>query len=376
MSGPMTEFVARAGAFAREAVAPDAERNDREHRFPLEVTAAAAKLGLLGMTVPAEFGGSGVNMATYAGVARELGTACAGTTVGILVSNLSASCLVKFGSDEQKQKYLPGLCDFSRGMGSFCLSEAGSASDAAGLKATAVRDGDRYILNGQKVWITNGGYAGVLIVMAVTDASLGAKGISAFIVEPTFPGFGVGRVEDKLGQHASNTVTINLEDCVVPAANRLGPEGIGFRVAMAALDGGRIGVGGMANGIGRAALEGGIAYARARNIEHDQWAQWLIANTATDNEAGWLMVQRAAAMCDAGVPFSREAAMAKYFATEGANRAAAACLKLAGPLGFDDHGLAARVVRDARITAIYEGTSEIQKVVIARSLLTGLPKGL
>ncbi len=328
------------------------------------------------MMVPDRYGGAELGSVCYSLAMTEVAKGCASTSVTMAVTNLVADAINAFGAEAQKQRYIPKLAAAEMLAGSFALSEAGSGSDAAALKTTAVRRGDRYVLNGSKSWITSGDRSGVLLVMAKTDPEKGARGISAFLVEPSMKGFSVGRHEEKMGLRASSTVTITLEDVEVPVENRLGEEGIGFKVAMRALDGGRIGVGSQALGIGQAALEASAKYANERiqfgkPIGEFQAIQWKIADMAMELDAARLMILRAAWLKDHDQPFTREASMAKLFATEAANRACAQAIQIHGGYGYTREFGVERHYRDVRVTTIYEGTSEIQRFVIARSLLNG-----
>ncbi len=364
---PATEaFRVAVRAFARETLAPRVKADDASARFPIDAMRAAARLGLTGMTVPAAFGGSGKSLTAYATAVRELAAVDAGTTVGIMVSNLAASCITRFGNDLQKQKYLPGLCDLSLGMGSFCLSESSAASAAARMATTATLDGNHYGLNGRKMWITNGSEAGVFVVMAVTHREAGARGISAFVVERGTRGLSTGKPEEKLGQHTSNTVAVTLEECRVPVANLLGAQGDGFKVAMSGLDSGRVGVAAQANGIAMGIVE---ALRALLGPEPSSRASAEISRFERELDAAWLLIMRAAALVDAGQRATKEASMAKLFATESANRIARLAHDLAPHAAIDTHDTLSRALRDLRVTTIYEGTSEVQRIVIARDLL-------
>lgn len=363
---PVVEAVRR---LARERIAPLALTLDREARFPHEHLAELAKLKVTGLSVPPAWGGLGRGMGAMVRVMEELSAACASTAItwGVHAS-VGTHPILEWGSEAQKAQWLPPLARLER-LGAFALSEAGSASDAAGsMGTTALRRGDAYVLNGSKVWITNGAHAGLFIVLAKTQPELRAKGISAFVVPRETPGLSIGKEEDKLGLRASVTNTIHLDDARVPAANLLGREGDGFKVAMTALDPSRIGVGAQAVGLARAALEHAAAWAREHRA--GQGAQFQLADLATRLDAARLLVHRAAAMRDAGLPITREASMAKLYATELAVRASSVGLSMRGEAAAMPSD-AERVFRDARVTTIYEGTSEVQRLVIARHL--GLP---
>lgn len=360
-----------ARTIAEEVLLPRARAHDREEKFPAEQVKALANGGFLAMLVPREFGGTEQGSVRYSLAMTEVARACASTSVTMAVTNMVCDAICAFGSEAQKKRFVPKLATAELLAGSFALSEPDAGSDAASLKATAVRKGDKYILNGSKCWITSGDVAGVLLVMAKTDLEKGSRGISAFLVEPDMKGFSVGRHEEKMGLRGSSTVTINLDEVEVPESARVGPEGIGFKIAMRALDGGRIGIGSQALGIGRAAFEAAAAHMSERDETPEQSIQWRLADTATELDAARLLVLRAATMKDAGVPFSKEASMAKVFATEAANRATHAALEVLGEAGLTgDVSQVERYLRDVRVTTIYEGTSEIQRFVIARQLLT------
>jgi alkylation response protein AidB-like acyl-CoA dehydrogenase len=288
-------------------------------------------------------------------------------------NSLASSPIINFGSDELKQKYLPQLAKGDR-LGAYALSEAGSGSDAASLQASAVKDGNDYVLNGTKSWITTGGEAEIFVVMVRTNPKERSKGITAFVLEGGTKGFSIGKKEDKLGLRSSSTVELIFEDARVPAANVIGGEGQGFKIAMATLDGGRIGIGTQAVGIAQGCLDASVAYASEREqfgqaIIGFQAIQWKLADMATNIEAARLMIYRAARLRDAGKPHTREAAMAKLFASEMANQAAREAVQIHGGAGYLKDFPVERYMRDARITEIYEGTSEIHRIVISRSLL-------
>lgn len=359
---------------ARELLAPEAARNDAEERFPDQTLRALARLGLMGINVPGEYGGAEAGAVAYAVAVRELAQGCAGTTVALMVTNMVAETIARFGSEAQKRRYLPSICGGEWPAASFCLSEPGAGSDASALTTTATRDGDHYILNGTKAWITSGGHAGLYLIMARTEPGRSSKGISTFLVEAGTPGLTATRPEDKLGLRASHTTQIVLEDCRVPVENRLGDEGIGFRVAMTALDGGRIGVSAQALGIATAALNTAARYATERRqfgapIASTQAVQWMLADSATELEAGWLMCLRAASLKEKGQPHSREAAMSKVFCTEAANEICHRAVQIHGGYGYTREYPVERHLRDVRVTRIYEGTSEVQRIVIAREIL-------
>ncbi len=365
-----------ARAAARDHLTPRAARTDAGI-FPRENIAALGQLGLLGIKIDPTFGGlDGSNLA-YVLAIRELAGACASTTVTVAVTNMVADMIARFGTDEQKQRHLAKLVSGEYLAGSFALSEPSAGSDAASLQTRAERRGDDWVLNGNKLWITSGDVAGVTLVMAKTDANKGSRGITAFLTEPGMPGFSVGRHEDKLGLLGSSTVSLAFEDVVVPDSARLGALGQGFEVAMTALDGGRCGIGAQAIGMGYTALRetSRILTARAardKALGTEQNALFRLADMALRLDAAWLLVQRAAWLRDQGKKMTKEAAMAKVAATEAANFACQTAMQLAGPDAFDAGSTIARVWRDVRVSRIYEGTSEIQRLVIARSLAAGL----
>jgi len=361
--------------WARERLAPVAAQLDAEERFPTEMLREMAELGLMGMYVPEEYGGSEMGCVALALALMEVSGACASTAITAGVTNMCAESILIHGNEAQRKKYLPPICDGTFSAAAFSLSEPGSGSDAAALTTTATRDGDCYVLDGTKVFVTSGKHAGVTIVLARTSKESKAGGVSAFLVEPDTPGYTVPRKEEKTGLRASETCVVTLDACKVPVANRLGGEGEGFKVAMRALDSGRIGVGAQATGLGKAALAEAARYAQDRKqfgkpLGALQAIQWKLADAATELEAAEWMVLRAAWCKDTKKPaFTREAAMAKVFATEAAFRACDEALQVHGGYGYTREYTVERLARDVRVTRIYEGTSEIQRVVIARTLL-------
>ncbi|MCR4406243.1 MAG: acyl-CoA dehydrogenase [Anaerolineae bacterium] len=360
--------------FAEKDVAPLAAELDEKGVIPFENIKTMGRLGLLGLTAPEEYGGCGADTISYVIAIEELARACASTAIVMAVQNSLVNYgLVEFGTEEQKQKYLTKLTT-GEWIGAFALTEPGAGSDAAAQRTTAVRDGDCYVLNGSKHFITNGGIADVVIVFAMTDKSKGTRGISAFIVEKTFPGFSVGKEEHKMGIRGSNTCELIFEDCRVPAENLLGEEGQGFKIAMIVLDAGRIGVGAQAVGIAQAAFEAAVEYAKTREqfgapIARLQAIQWMIADMATRIEAARLLVYNAALKKDSGERFTKEASMAKLFASETADFVVDCALQIHGGYGYMKEYPVERYYRDARITRLYEGTSEIQRLVIANQVL-------
>ena len=362
--------------FARREMAPVIPGLERRGEFPAAIVARLAELGIMGMTIPEEHGGTSFDSVTIALIMEEIARVCASTAVTVSVHNSAAATpIVRFGSAEQKRRYLPAM---ARGecIGGFALTEPGCGSDAAALAARAVRRDGGWILNGTKSWITNARVGGVFVLMAVTDPEAGPKGISAFLVEPSMPGFAFGKDEDKMGLRCSVTGMINLTDCEVPAENLLGEEGMGLRVAFSTLDGGRIGIAAQACGIARAALDEATAYARTRTafsrpIASHQAIRFMIADMATEIDAARMLTLRAAAMRDSGAgDFSKEASMAKLYASEMSNRVAYRAVQIHGGYGYSAEYNVERYYRDARVTTIYEGTSEIQRLIIARKLIS------
>jgi alkylation response protein AidB-like acyl-CoA dehydrogenase len=359
--------------YAQRALFPVAAKLDRERIFPGEQIAALAELGLMGVNVPEEYGGAAAGVVAYAVAMMEIAQGCASTAVTMAVNNMVAETIVRFGSEEQKRKYVPEITSGRFQAAAFGLSEPHSGSDAAGMRTSARRDGRDWVLNGNKQWITSGDRAGVIVVWARTGEP-GSKGISCFLVEGGTKGLSVGRHEDKMGLRASSTVSLSFEDLRVPDSALMGGEGRGFAVAMSALDGGRIGIASQGVGIGSVALAEAVRYAKDRQafgqpIANYQAIRFMLADVATELEAARLLTLRAAGLKEAGKPFTREGSMAKVFATEKANRACDIAVQVHGGYGYLDEFPAERHYRDARVTTIYEGTSEIQRVVIAREIL-------
>ena len=361
--------------FAEQRIRPGLEERDREHRFPEAILRQLGEMGLLGVMVDESYGGAAIGKASYVVVVEELARVCPSVAVTVSVTN-SVCCwpIHEFGSEEQRRRFLPELAG-GKCLGGFGLTEPGSGSDAASLRTTAVRDGDDWVLNGEKAWITNAGVAGYYVVMAKTDPEQGKRGISAFVVPADAPGLTVGEPENKLGLRASRTAPLIFQDCRVPAANLLGDEGQGFYIALATLDHSRLGIAAQAVGIHQRALELAVAYARDRvqfgkPIAKHQAIQFMIARISTDLAAARVLTRQAAAAADEGHPLaSRLAAEAKLFAAEAANRACYEALQIHGGNGFCEDYEVARLYRDVRVTTIYEGTSEIHRMVIARHLL-------
>jgi butyryl-CoA dehydrogenase len=360
--------------FAEKEVKPIAAEIDKEHKFPAATTKRMAELGFLGFTIPEKYKGNGSDTLSYILAVEELSRVCA--THGVILSahvSLGSFPILKFGTEEQRAKYLPDLASGKK-LAGFCLTEAGAGTDAASQKSEAKLEGDYYVLNGAKVFITNGGVAETFIVFAMTDKSKGLKGISAFIVEKGFPGFAVGQLEDKLGICGSSTTEIIFKDCKVPKANLLGEEGKGFGIAMQTLDGGRIGIAAQALGIAQGALEAAIEYAKQRQqfnkpISANQGIQWMLADMATQTEAARQLVYKAAKVKDSGARYSLEAAQAKLFASEAAMLVTTKAVQVHGGIGYTRSYPVERFMRDAKITEIYEGTSEVQRMVIAATEL-------
>jgi alkylation response protein AidB-like acyl-CoA dehydrogenase len=362
--------------FAEERILPGAAERDREHRFPLDIFKEMGEMGLLGMLIPEEYGGAGMDTLSYLLAVEEVSRADAAVAVTMSVTNSVCGWpIVRFGSEELKRKVLPSLASGAT-LGGFGLTEPGAGSDAASLKTTAHRDGaagDDWLLNGQKAWITNAGFAGWYVVVARTDPEAGKRGLSAFVVPGDAPGFSVGPPEEKLGLRSSRTAQIYFADCRVPAGNLLGEEGQGLKIALSTLAHSRLGIGAQAAGIHQRALELAAAYAKERvqfgkPIAANQAIQFKLAQMATDLAATRALTW-AAALAEHTPRGGRLAAEAKVFASEAANRACQEALQIHGGNGFHEDYEIARLYRDVRVTTIYEGTSEMQRLVIARSLL-------
>jgi alkylation response protein AidB-like acyl-CoA dehydrogenase len=359
--------------FARKELEPAAAKRDKEEIFPMDVVKKMGQLGLLGMMVPPEYGGVGAGAVSYCLALQEIAYSCASTAVTMSVANLSTEPLLKFGDENQKAKYLFKLAQGEL-LGCFALTEPGAGSDPGSISIRAEDKGDHYLINGTKIFITHGQYADVVNLITRTGPEKGSKGLSAFIVEKGTPGFSIGSREDKMGLRASNTVELLFDDCKVPKENLIGRTGIGFKIAMTALDSGRIGIASQALGITRACLDESIRYAKGRKqfgrvISSFQAIQWMIADMATGIEAASLLTLSAAWRKDHNMPFTKEASMAKLFASELANKSAYLAMQIHGGYGYLKDFKVERLYRDARATSIYEGTSEIQRLVIARELL-------
>ena len=360
--------------FARKELGPVAAENSEKGIFPEEIFKKLGELGFMGMTVPEEYGG--VNLGNFCLVLalEEISRACASTSVTLSVHNsLTNWVILNYGSEELRKRYLPSLAS-GEVLGAYAVSEPEAGSDIAAMRLSAVRKGDEYILNGTKIFITTGDKAGVVIVFGRTDLQDRKRGLSAFVVEPSFPGFSVGKVEKKMGLNASTTVELVFEDCRVPAGNILDKEGVGMQIALDGLDGGRIGIASQAVGIAQAALDEAVIFTRERKqfgkrIIDFQSTRWKIADMAMHLEAARLLVYRAARLRDAGEPCSKEAAMAKLFATSNANRIAYDAMQMHGGVGYTREFRIERLFRDVRATEIYEGTSDIQRIVISRKII-------
>jgi butyryl-CoA dehydrogenase len=362
--------------FATREILPVASQLDAEHRFPTEIVRGLGELGLMGVTVPEEYGGAGMDHVAYVLAMEEVARACASTAAIMSVNNsLVCDPILRYGTEEQKRRYLPVLAS-GRELGCYCLTEPQAGSDAASLQTTARLDGDRWVLNGTKVFVTNAREAWVFIVYARTEEVPGARGISAFLVERDYPGITVGKVERKMGLLASSTCEVLLEDCRVPRENLLGARGEGFKVALSTLDGGRIGIAAQAVGIARAALEDALAYAReceqfGRTLVDFQAIRWKFADMSTRLGAARLLTHRAAWLWDRGRPHTLEASVAKLFASETAMWAAHQGMQVFGGYGSLRDCPAQRYFRAARVTGLYAGTSEIQRILVARRLREG-----
>jgi len=360
--------------FAAAEVEPIAAEIDKEHKFPVENTAKMGELGLMGIPFPKEYGGSGGDQISYAITVEELSRVCA--TTGVICSAHTSLCcwpIFAWGTEEQKRKYLPDLLSGKK-IGAFGLTEPNAGSDAGGQQTKAVDNGDHWLLNGAKIFITNGGYADVVVVIAMTDKKKGTRGgISAFIVEKGFEGYSIGKVEDKLGICGSSTTELVFQNCIVPKENLLGKIGDGFKVALSTLDGGRIGIGAQALGIAQGAFDVTVEYMKARKqfgkkLSQMEALQFEIAELKTQIEAARLLIYNAADLKQRNLPYGAQAAMAKLFASETAMHVTTKCVQLHGGYGYTKDYPVERMMRDAKITEIYEGTSEIQKLVIAASV--------
>lgn len=362
--------------FARNVVGPRAKEVDRSHEYPKDTIKEMSELGLMGVEVPEEWGGSGMDAMCYVIAVEEISAACGSTGVIMSAHNsLAIAPIQKFGTDDHKKKYLAPL---ARGelIGCLALTEPSAGSDAAAIKTKAELVGDEWVINGSKLFITNGKEAGVIVLFARTDDDPGHKGLSAFIVPSDAPGYSVGKLEDKLGIVGSSTAELVFEDCKIPEANLLGERGKGFGVAMYTLDGGRIGIAAQAVGIARGAINASVEFAKERiqfgqPIAKFQAIQFMLADMATEIDAARLLTWRAAQMKMAGVSYSKESAMAKLYAAEASERVTSKAIQIHGGYGYTKDYPVERYFRDSKITAIYEGTSEIQRIVISREVLKG-----
>jgi len=359
--------------FAQKTILPAAAGIDRDERFPLEILKGLADLGLMAVNVPESLGGAEAGVVAYSLAMIEVARAFASTAVTMAVTNMVGEVIAKFGTPEQAQKHCPKLADGTYAAGAFGLSEPGAGSDPGAMRTTAEKRGDKWILNGQKMWITSGAHAGVIVVWARTGGA-GTKGISCFLVEKDTPGLVIGKHEDKMGLRGSNTVSLTFDNMELPEGALLGDLGGGFKIAMMALDGGRIGISSQAIGIATAALDESIEYAKDRKqfdkpIAEFQAIQWMIADSKTELDASRLLCLRAASMKERGVPFSKEASMSKAYSTEAAVRICNRAVQVFGGNGYMREFPAERHLRDVRVTTIYEGTTQVQKIVTARAVL-------
>ncbi|MET0856431.1 MAG: acyl-CoA dehydrogenase family protein [Telluria sp.] len=360
-------------SFSQERLAPNAARWDKEHHFPKEELKELAALGAFGVAVPEHLGGAGLDYVSLALVLEEIAAGDGGTSTIISVNNCPVcSIAMMYANDAQKEQWLRPLAQGEM-LGAFALTEPHTGSDASALRTTAVRDGDEYVINGTKQFITSGKYGDVTIVMAVTDKAAGKRGISAFWVPTSTPGYIVAGLEQKMGQHSSDTAQILFENCRIPAENLIGEEGQGYKIALSGLEGGRIGIASQSVGMARAAFDAALVYAREREtfgkpiFEH-QSVQFKLADMATRIEAARQLIRHAASMKDAGLPCLKEAAMAKLFASEMAERVVSDAMQVFGGYGYVSDFPIERIYRDVRVCQIYEGTSDIQKILIARAL--------
>lgn len=367
-------IIADVRAFAKKEIAPLAAEIDAESKFPAEIIKKMAELGYMGINIPEEYGGAGLDDVYKVLVVREIAKCCASTAEILAVQSLVNDILVTKGTKEQKEKYLPMVAEGR--IGAFALTEAGAGSDASAARTKAVSDGDNYIINGSKCFISNMGpeEGDYVILIALTNPSAGVKGMSAIIVDRGTPGFSIGKVEDKMGIRGAAVSELVFEDCVVPKTNLIGKEGEGFKIAMSALDGGRIGIAAQALGIAEAAIDASVEYSKQRSqfgkpISALQGIQWYLADMATRTEAAKLLILQAADMRSRGENVTKEAAMAKYFASENAVYVTDRAVQIHGGYGYMKDYPIERMYRDARITPLYEGTSEVQKMVISRAVI-------
>jgi alkylation response protein AidB-like acyl-CoA dehydrogenase len=364
-----------------EPIAAQLDRNEdsaKNRQLFLANLQKLAELGFMGLNVNADYGGTDAGVVSFSLAITEIARACASTAVTMSVTNMVGEVIQSVANEEQKQQYLPKLLSGDYAAGSFCLSEQGAGSDPAGIKTKAVKEGDSWVVNGTKAWITSAEYAGIFVVWAVTDSDAASgKGISCFLVEADTPGVTVGKAEQKMGQHASSTNMVSFDNCRIPSSALMGELNDGFRIAVAELAGGRIGIGSLALGIGFAAMD----YARQYTTEREQFGrslasfqglQWMMADAYTQLEASRLLLMKAAYLKDSGKPFNKAAAMAKLHATETGNNVCYTAQQLLGGMGYTQDCPLERFARDVRVTSVYEGTSEIQRIIIARELLNDL----
>ena len=364
-----------------EPIAAQLDRNEdsaKNRQLFLANLQKLAELGFMGLNVNADYGGTDAGVVSFSLAITEIARACASTAVTMSVTNMVGEVIQSVANEEQKQQYLPKLLSGDYAAGSFCLSEQGAGSDPAAMKSKAVKEGDSWVVNGTKAWITSAEYAGIFVVWAVTDPDAASgKGISCFLVEADTPGITVGKAEQKMGQHASSTNMVSFDNCRIPSSALMGELNDGFRIAVAELAGGRIGIGSLALGIGFAAMD----YARQYTTEREQFSrslasfqglQWMMADAYTQLEASRLLLMNAAYLKDSGKPFNKAAAMAKLHATETGNKVSYTAQQLLGGMGYTQDCPLERFARDVRVTSVYEGTSEIQRIIIARELLNDL----
>jgi butyryl-CoA dehydrogenase len=360
-------------AFAQAELWPHAARWDKEHYFPKEAHQGLAALGAYGICVPEELGGANLDYLTLALVLEEIAAGDGGTSTAIGVTNCPVNAiLLRYGNAAQKQQWLMPLAQ-GKLLGAFCLTEPHTGSDASALRTTALKDGDAYVINGVKQFITSGKNGQIAIVIAVTDKGAGKKGMSAFIVPTDAPGYSASRLEDKLGQHSSDTAQVNFDNCRIPVENLIGAEGEGYKIALSALEGGRIGIAAQSVGMARSAFEVALAYAKERqsfgtSIFNHQAVGFRLAECATQLEAARQLIWHAASLRDAGLPCLKEAAMAKLFASEMAEQICSAAIQTLGGYGYVSDFPVERIYRDVRVCQIYEGTSDVQKIIIQRAL--------
>ena len=369
---PQLEVQRIAREYAKKRLRPTSKTYDKQEHFPAEEIKEMAKLGLMGINVSPKYGGLGAGSVSFALAIFEIAKANASVAVTMSVTNMVAETIEKFGTEPQKEKYIRAICSGDYPAGAFALSEPGAGSDPAGLRTRAIQEGNHWIINGEKLWITSGTVAGIAIVVARTDP--GGKTLSAFLVEKEVPGYNIGRKEHKLGQKGSETVAISLEDCRVPNSAILDSIGAGFKIGMTALDGGRVSVAALSCGIAKEALSAATSYAKKNKrlggaLKKSQPIQWKLADMATELEAAFWMTIKAAYLKESQKPFTQEASMAKVFSSETAGKICELALQIAGLRGYTDNTPIERLLRDARVTRIYEGTSEIQRVVISRNLI-------